>query len=155
MKRQGCRLDPEGAQRLLERNLVEVAPLAFMRGRAQPVDRKVLTPSGWQEIGTLAVGDLVIGSDGMPTPVLGVFPQGRKEVFRVRAQDGSSTLACGEHLWTVKTLDDKKHGTPGRTLQTTEGHQALRPVSMIISRRSCAKPSSSASLAETRLPKML
>ncbi len=26
-------VDPEGAQRLLERNLVEVAPLAFMRGR--------------------------------------------------------------------------------------------------------------------------
>ena len=113
-------VDPEGAQRLLERNLVEVAPLAFMRGRAQPVDRNVLTPSGWQAIGTLQVGDLVIGSDGMPTPVLGVFPQGRKDVFRVTAQDGSSTLACGEHLWTVKTLDDKKHGTPGRTLQTTD-----------------------------------
>ncbi|HSP02958.1 MAG TPA: PhoH family protein, partial [Acidimicrobiales bacterium] len=113
-------VDPEGAQRLLERNLVEVAPLAFMRGRAQPVDRKVLTPTGWQEIGTLEVGDLVIGSDGMPTPVLGVFPQGRKEVFRVATQDGSSTLACGEHLWTVKTLDDKKHGKPGRTLQTSD-----------------------------------
>ena len=119
-------VDPEGAQRLLERNLVEVAPLAFMRGRAQPVDRKVLTPSGWQEIGTLEVGDLVIGSDGLPTPVLGTFPQGRKEVFRLTAQDGSSTLACGEHLWTVKTLDDKKHGTPGRTLQTTDMLGKLR-----------------------------
>jgi phosphate starvation-inducible PhoH-like protein len=119
-------VDPEGAQRLLERNLVEVAPLAFMRGRAQPVDRKVLTPTGWQEIGTLAVGDLVIGSDGMPMPVLGVFPQGRKDVFRVATQDGSSTLACGEHLWTVKTLDDKKHGKPGRTLQTTDMIGSLR-----------------------------
>lgn len=119
-------VDPEGAQRLLERNLVEVAPLAFMRGRAQPVDRKVLTPAGWQEIGTLEVGDLVIGSDGTPTPVLGVFPQGRKEVFRVATQDGSSTLACGEHLWTVKTLDDKKHGKPGRTLQTTDMIGSLR-----------------------------
>jgi phosphate starvation-inducible protein PhoH and related proteins len=119
-------VDPEGAQRLLERNLVEVAPLAFMRGRAQPVDRNVLTPTGWQAIGTLQVGDLVIGSDGMPTPVLGVFPQGRKEVFRVATQDGSSTLACGEHLWTVQTLDDKKHGTAGRTLQTTDMIGKLR-----------------------------
>ena len=119
-------VDPEGAQRLLERNLVEVAPLAFMRGRAQPVDRKVLTPTGWQEIGTLEVGDLVIGSDGTPTPVLGVFPQGRKEVFRVATQDGSSTLACAEHLWTVKTLDDKKHGKPGRTLQTSDMIGSLR-----------------------------
>ncbi len=119
-------VDPEGAQRLLERNVVEVAPLAFMRGRAQPVDRQVLTPTGWQAIGTLEVGDLVIGSDGTPTPVLGVFPQGSKDVFRVSAQDGSSTLACAEHLWTVKTLDDKKHGTAGRTLQTADMIGKLR-----------------------------
>ncbi|MFP5320702.1 MAG: PhoH family protein [Acidimicrobiia bacterium] len=113
-------VDPEGAQRLLERNVVEVAPLAFMRGRAQPVDARVLTPLGWRAIGSLEVGDLVIGSDGMPTPVLGVHPQGRKEVFRVTAQDGASTLACAEHLWAVKTLDDKKHGKPHRVLQTQE-----------------------------------
>ncbi len=113
-------VDPEGAQRLLERNLIEVAPLAFMRGRAQPVDRKVLTPVGWREIGTLEVGDLVVGSDGQPTPVIGVFPQGRKDVFELTAQDGSSTICCAEHLWSVKTLDDKKHGTPGRVLQTSD-----------------------------------
>ena len=113
-------VDPEGAQRLLDRNLVEVAPLAFMRGRAQPVDSRVLTPEGWRRIGSLEVGDLVIGSDGMPTPVLGVHPQGRKEVFRVAAQDGSSTLACAEHLWAVRTLDDKKHGKPARVVQTAD-----------------------------------
>ncbi len=119
-------VDPEGAQRLLDRNLVEVAPLAFMRGRAQPVDQQVLTPSGWQTIGTLQVGDLVVGSDGLPTPVLGVFPQGRKDVFRVTTQDGASTLCCGEHLWSVETLDDKKHGTGPRVLQTTDMLGKLR-----------------------------
>ena len=113
-------VDPEGAQRLLDRNLVEVAPLAFMRGRAQPVDRRVLTPDGWRRLGELQVGDLVVGSDGRPTPVLGVYPQGRKEVLQLTAQDGASTLCCAEHLWTVKTLDDKKHGKPGRVLQTSE-----------------------------------
>ena len=113
-------VDPEGAQRLLERNVVEVAPLAFMRGRAQPVDRRVLTPEGWRRIGELAVGDLVVGSDGKPTPVLGVFPQGRKPVFELRTQDGASTLCCAEHLWQVQTLDDKRHGKPGRVVQTSE-----------------------------------
>ena len=54
-------------------------------------------------IGELRVGDLVIGSNGRPTPVLGVYPQGRKEVFRVRAQDGAETLCCAEHLWHVFT----------------------------------------------------
>jgi phosphate starvation-inducible protein PhoH and related proteins len=119
-------VENEGAQRLLERGTVEVAPLAFMRGRAQPVDRRVLTPWGWQAIGTLQVGDLVIGSDGHPTPVLGVYPQGRREVFEVRTQDGASTLACAEHLWFVRTLDDKKHGKDGRVLQTQEMSGNLR-----------------------------
>ncbi|HEV2821241.1 MAG TPA: PhoH family protein, partial [Solirubrobacteraceae bacterium] len=81
-------LEPERVASHLERGVIEVAPLAFMRGRAQPVDRRVLTPSGPRPIGSLRVGDLVIGSDGCPTPVIGVFPQGRREVFRVRAQDG-------------------------------------------------------------------
>ena len=119
-------VDPEGAQRLLDRNLVEVAPLAFMRGRAQPVDRQVLTPTGWQAIGSLQIGDLVVGSDGLPTPVLGVYPQGRKDVYRVTTQDGASTLCCGEHLWSVQTLDDKKHGTGPRVIQTTDMIGKLR-----------------------------
>src|SRR5262249_60400132 len=62
-------MDPDKANNLIERGTVEVAPLAFMRGRAQPVDRGVLTPNGFQPIGTLRVGDLVIGSDGTPPPV--------------------------------------------------------------------------------------
>ena len=70
-------LEPDGAQRLLERGTIEVAPLAFMRGRAQPVDRA--RPDARAAGGRSArskVGDLVIGSDGQPTPVLGVYPQG-------------------------------------------------------------------------------
>ena len=119
-------LDAEKVATYLERGQIEVAPLAFMRGRAQPLDRQVLTPRGWQAIGTLRVGDLVIGSDGRPTPVLGVHPQGRREVFRLRAQDGASTLCCAEHLWTVRTPEDRRHGKPGRTLRTDEMVSRLR-----------------------------
>jgi phosphate starvation-inducible PhoH-like protein len=110
-------LDAEKVATYLERGQIEVAPLAFMRGRAQPVDRRVLTPTGWRAIGELRVGDLVTGSDGRPTPVLGVFPQGRRAVFRVRAQDGASTVCCAEHLWTVRTPDDRRRGKR-RTLRT-------------------------------------
>jgi phosphate starvation-inducible PhoH-like protein len=118
-------LDAEKVSAYLERGQIEVAPLAFMRGRAQPVDRRVLTPAGWQAIGELRVGDLVVGSDGRPTPVLGVYPQGRREVFRVRAQDGASTQCCAEHLWTVRTPDDRRRGTR-RTLRTDEMIGRLR-----------------------------
>jgi phosphate starvation-inducible protein PhoH and related proteins len=113
-------IDPESIPRLMTAGTIEVAPLAYMRGRAQPVDTPVLTPEGYQPIGELEVGDLVVGSDGLPTPVLGVFPQGRKPVYRVTTQDGGSTLACGEHLWFVRTRDDQRHGHAGRVLQTQE-----------------------------------
>jgi phosphate starvation-inducible PhoH-like protein len=119
-------LDPDKANNLIERGTIEVAPLAFMRGRAQPVDSGVLTPNGFRPIGTLRVGDLVIGSDGAPTPVLGVYPQGRKRVFRLRTQDGASTVCCGEHLWHVFTPEDRRRGKPGRVLETSEMVGRLR-----------------------------
>src|SRR3954466_3183993 len=92
-------LDPDTIPKLLAAGTIEVAPLAYMRGRAQPVDTPVLTPDGFRPIGSLEVGDLVIGSDGRPTPVLGVYAQGRKDVYRVATQDGAATLASGDHLW--------------------------------------------------------
>jgi phosphate starvation-inducible PhoH-like protein len=119
-------LDPEKVSAFLEKGIIEVAPLAFMRGRAQPVDRMVMTPAGWQEIGTMRIGDLVIGSDGRPTPVLGVYPQGRRPVYEVRTQDGASTLCCEEHLWLVKTPEDRRRGKPGRVEMTGEMIGKLR-----------------------------
>ena len=111
-------VEPEGAQRLLERGTVEVAPLAFMRGRAQPVDRRVLTPWGGGGSASSRSATSSSGPTAGRRSVLGVFPQGRREVFRVRTQDGAATLACAEHLWFVTTPDDRRHGKAGRVLQT-------------------------------------
>ncbi|OLT20367.1 hypothetical protein BJF78_09610 [Pseudonocardia sp. CNS-139] len=52
--------------------------------------------------------------------MLGVYPQGEKDVYRVTAQDGASTLACGEHLWTVRTASDRRRDQPWRVLETQE-----------------------------------
>jgi len=111
-------MPPERFARATERGEIEVAPLAYMRGRAQPLFSKVLTPLGFRPIGTFAVGDFVIGSNGRPTEVVGVYAQGRKDVYRVQTQDGASTLACGEHLWTVTTRADRRRGKPPRVLET-------------------------------------
>ncbi len=119
-------LDAERLNTYMERGTVEVAPLAYMRGRAQPLSRRVLTPNGFRPIGSLRVGDLVTGSDGRPTPVLGVYPQGNKPVFRVTTQDGASTLCCGEHLWHVFSPEDRTRGKPGRVLETQEMIGRLR-----------------------------
>ena len=72
-------------------------------GKAQPLDAKILTPSGWTTMGKIKVGDRVISVDGKATEVLGVFPQGKKEIYRVLFSDGSSTECCEEHLWLTST----------------------------------------------------
>jgi phosphate starvation-inducible PhoH-like protein len=119
-------MDPATIPRLMTEGTIEVAPLAYMRGRAQPTFSKVLTPTGFRPIGELAVGDLVIGSDGRPTPVLGVYPQGPKEIYRVTTQDGATTLCSADHLWAVATRDDRRRGKPLRVLETREMIGRLR-----------------------------
>ena len=86
-------MDPELIPKLMSAGIIEVAPLGYMRGRAQPLFTKVLTPEGFRPIGDLRVGDFVIGSNGRPTEVQGVYPQGFKDIYRVHTQDGSSTPA--------------------------------------------------------------
>src|SRR5438128_6158787 len=113
-------VDYERVTKLLEKRVIEVAPLAFMRGRAQTLDSLLMTPTGWRRMGDIQVGDMVIGSDGKTTEVLGVYPQGKKPVYRLTMTDGSSAVACAEHLWQVKTMEDKRRDKPARILQTQE-----------------------------------
>ena len=113
-------MDPELIPKLMSAGVIEVAPLGYMRGRAQPLFTKVLTPNGFRPIGDLKVGDFVIGSHGRPTEVQGVFPQGFKDIYRVYTQDGSSTLASEDHLWSVYTRADRQRGKPARVLATKE-----------------------------------
>ncbi len=119
-------VDPDSIPRLMAAGTIEIAPLAYMRGRAQPVDTAVLTPAGFRPIGELAVGDLITGSGGEPTPVIGVYPQGEKDILRVTAQDGASTLCSADHLWAVATRDDRRRGKPLRVLTTHEMMGNLR-----------------------------
>jgi len=111
-------IDPDSIPKLTTSGTIEIAPLAYMRGRAQPVATPVLTPDGFRPIGSLGVGDLVIASNGEPTPVIGVYPQGEKDIYRVTTQDGASTLCSGDHLWAVATRDDRRRGKPLRVLET-------------------------------------
>ena len=113
-------IDPDSIPKLMAAGTIEIAPLAYMRGRCHPTDTPVLTPDGFRPIGSLAVGDLVIGSNGEPTPVIGVYPQGEKDIYRLTTQDGASTLCSGDHLWAVTTRDDRRRGNPYRVLETRE-----------------------------------
>jgi hypothetical protein len=81
-------------------------------GKAQPIWCNVLTPKGFKPIGSIKVGDKVIGRDGKPKKVLGVYPQGVKKYYQVEFTDGSKTHCCDDHLWFVRTSKAKFRNRP-------------------------------------------
>jgi hypothetical protein len=63
----------------------------------------IYTPFGTKKIGDLKIGDEVIGSNGKSCNVIGVFPQGKKETYKITFNDGYTILAGDEHLWSVSS----------------------------------------------------
>jgi replicative DNA helicase len=70
-------------------------------GKAQPLDAMVKTVTGWTRMGDLRLGDELASVDGRRSLVSGIFPQGRRPVFRVTFSDGRTTRCTSEHLWRV------------------------------------------------------
>src|SRR5947199_7681107 len=70
-------------------------------GKAQPLDAKVKTTTGWTRMGDLRLGDELASVDGRRSRVSGIFPQGPEQVYRVTFSDGRSTEASAQHLWRV------------------------------------------------------
>ncbi|MBX3452482.1 MAG: AAA family ATPase [Planctomycetaceae bacterium] len=95
-------------------------------GKAQPLTARVLTPQGFVPMGELEVGDRVIGSNGQSCRVLGVFPQGLKDVYRVTFRDGSSTECCDDHLWFTTTFNERKQGLSGAVRTLRDIRESLR-----------------------------
>jgi hypothetical protein len=102
----------EKQKQLLEICLNPDTKIVFIAGpagsaKAQPLSEPILTPNGWVTMGDVKKGDLVMSSDGNPTEVLGVFPQGLKEIFKVSFNDGSFTYCCDDHLWLTQTNNER------------------------------------------------
>jgi replicative DNA helicase len=89
---------------LQEGDLIIVAGRPSM-GKAQPLDAKVLTATGWKKMGELRFGDQLASTDGQPSRVSGIFPQGTRQAYRITFSDGRSTECCDEHLWRVNYRD--------------------------------------------------
>lgn len=89
-------------------------------GKEQPLSSKILTPNGWITMGDVKVGTKVIGADGKACTVTGVFPKGVKDVYRVMFND-HTYVDCGlEHLWEVKTSDDRRRKKGSRVVNTEQ-----------------------------------
>lgn len=87
-------------------------------GKDQPLTAKIKTPGGWTTMGEIQVGDKITAWDGTTTKVTGVYPQGKRTVFKLTFADGRTTRAGGQHLWKVYTTN--AYSTDGWSIQTTE-----------------------------------
>jgi len=79
-------------------------------GKEMPLDTPISTPNGWVKMGDISVGNEVHNRFGGISNVTGVFPQGKKDVYRIHFNDGTSTKCGLEHLWVVRDFNRRKKG---------------------------------------------
>lgn len=65
------------------------------------LDTPLPTPTGWTTMGDVRVGDLLIGSDGTPTSVVGKSEVHDKPCYRIMFDDGTEIVCDEDHLWTT------------------------------------------------------
>lgn len=70
-------------------------------GKAIPTDTIIPTPNGAKKAGNIQIGDLLFDRNGNSTKVIGVYPQGQKQVYRLTFGDGRTAKCCNEHLWSI------------------------------------------------------
>ena len=66
---------------------------------------------GYVNIEDVRVGDEVFDENGNPTTVLGVFPQGELDAYRVTFGKGESVVCNDEHLWPYWTRQQHEYRT--------------------------------------------
>ena len=77
-------------------------------GKALLDSELIYTPYGPKKIGFANIGDIIYGDDGKITTIVGVYPQGFVDMYKVTFEDGRSIVCCGQHQWKVKYHGDYK-----------------------------------------------
>lgn len=77
-------------------------------GKALLDSELIYTPYGSKKIRFADIGDIIYGDDGNLTTIVGVYPQGFVDTYKVTFEDGRSVVCCGQHQWKVKYHGDYK-----------------------------------------------
>jgi replicative DNA helicase len=93
--------------------------MAYGVGKSLANSNRIYTPDGYKLMSDIKVNDLVIGTNGEAHNVLGVYPQGLKDMYKVLFNDGTSTFCCKEHLWSVNSMSQRNIHTTinGKTVK--------------------------------------
>lgn len=96
-----CVLHKDIAKTLLDKPRQQAIISPRGHAKAQTLDSMTLTPTGWVRHGDLHVGDYVIGSNGIPTEVVGVSDIMLTDIYRVETRDNRSVTVSADHRWVV------------------------------------------------------
>ena len=96
-------------------------------GKLLTLDTRVVTASGYTNMGDLKVGDEVIGRDGKPCTVTHLSPiEVNPELYRLTFSDGQSVLADGNHQWVVSDYGDRARPRKTKHLVAQENRKVLQ-----------------------------
>ncbi len=100
-------------------------------GKALALDTPLPTPTGWTTMGEVAVGDHLLGVDGLPTRVVAATAvMVGRPCFGVEFSDGTVIVADAEHEWAVWTENARSNRLrdTGPVVLTTEQIAAGLPL---------------------------
>lgn len=98
---------------------------------ALALDTPLPTPTGWTTMGSVRVGDSLVGSDGAPCRVIGKSDvHQERPCYRVTFHDGTSIVADEQHLWYVHRRAGCGH-CQGCRCPTVQGWQVRRTVDLL------------------------
>lgn len=103
----------------LQKNVVIINGKAGS-GKALENNSLIKTPNGDVKIGDIKVGDEVFNTYGSTSKVIGVYPQGEKEVWEVEFSDGVVIKCCEDHLWDYQTRSQRDRKLGFKTATTRE-----------------------------------
>ena len=90
------------------KNVWEVTAVERRIGKAQPLTSKVLTPTGFKQMGDIRIGDKICTPSNEVSTVLNIFPQGVKDTYEITFSDGRKCRCCIDHLWKINTYEKSR-----------------------------------------------
>ena len=102
---------------------VRMVDLLMGYGKAQYALTKIRVPDGWKNVEDLKVGNKVLTPNKTYTKVLGVYPQGKIDMYKITFYDKRSIEVSGNHLWEVISWrfgKDKNNESMKKVITTAE-----------------------------------
>ncbi|MDP9093818.1 MAG: replicative DNA helicase [Actinomycetota bacterium] len=96
-------------------------------GKALAIDTPVPTPTGWTSMGSVRVGDRLLGADGKPTRVVAATEvMLERPCYEVEFSDGTVITADAEHQWRTTTRAARRTVSQRTVSQRTVSQRTLQ-----------------------------